>query len=60
MADQSDSMIRDSDIKFQCRVLLSILAIVKLPKELENEFLGPINEIVKLENNRLDKLKETK
>lgn len=58
MSDQIEGMIRDSDIKFQCRILLTVIQIIKLPKELEDELVGPIHEIVKLENARLDKLKE--
>lgn len=56
MSDQAEGMIRDSDVKFQCRLLLKVIQIIQLPRELEDELLGPINEIVKLENKRLDKL----
>lgn len=55
MADQSDGMIRDSDIKFECRILLSIVSV--LPKELQDELLDPIHNIIKLENKRLDALR---
>lgn len=56
MSDQVEGMIRDSDIKFECRVLLKIIEIMKLPIELENELIRPIEKIVKLENQRLDRL----
>lgn len=57
MSDQVEGFIRDSDIKFQCRILLHVLSVCQFPNELEQEFLQPIREIVKLENERLDKLK---
>lgn len=56
MGDQVEGMIRDSDIKFQCRLLLHIIQILKLPKEWEDELIQPIDAIVKFENERLDKL----
>lgn len=56
MSDQVEGMIRDSDIKFNCRLLINIIQIMQLPKELEDELLEPISKIVKLENKRLDKL----
>lgn len=59
MSDQVESGIMDSDIKFQCRLLLTILEICRLPKEIKIEFLGPISEIVRLENKRLRKLRTT-
>lgn len=59
MADQVGGMIRDSDIKFECRILLSIIQIMKLPKELEDELIQPIHEIIKFENKRLDVIKST-
>lgn len=58
MTDQAEGMIRDSDIKFECRLLLKIIQIMKLPKELEQELLEPISRIVDLENKRLDRLSE--
>lgn len=57
MSDQVEGMIRDSDIKFECRLLLQIIQIMKLPKELEDELIQPIGRIVELENARLDKLR---
>lgn len=58
MADQVGGMIRDSDVKFECRLLLHIIQIIKLPKELEDELLEPISRIVDLENKRLDDLRD--
>lgn len=58
MSDQAKGMIRDSDVKFECRLLLKIIQIMQLPKELEDELVQPIGRIVKLENKRLDLLKE--
>lgn len=54
MNGQSEGMIRDSDIKFECRILLSIVSV--LPKELQDELLPSIARIIRLENERLDKL----
>lgn len=59
MPDQSIGMIRDSDIKFECRLLLTFIQAMKLPDELERELIQPIGRIVKLENKRLDKLKSS-
>lgn len=56
MGDQSTAVIRDSDIKFECRLLLHVIQVMKLPKELEDELVGPIARIVSLENKRLDRL----
>lgn len=54
--DQVTGMIRDSDIKFQCRLLL--MCVAALPVNLQDVFLEPIQEIIRLENERLDKLYE--
>lgn len=53
--DQSDGMIRDSDIKFQVRLLIN--ALVRLKVANEQSILEPLMKIVKLENERLDKLR---
>lgn len=57
--DQSNSMIRDSDIKFECRLLLFAIANLKLDKSLEQELLRSIHNILTIENKRLNELKET-
>lgn len=57
MSDQVEGMIRDSDVKFECRILLKMLQIMKLPKELEQELIEPISRILEIENKRLDELK---
>lgn len=56
MSDQVEGMIRDSDIKFECRLLLA--AIKVCPKEIQDTLIEPIMRIVELENQRLDELKE--
>jgi hypothetical protein len=56
MSDQAAGMIRDSDIKWECRLLLKAIGIMQLPKELEQELIEPISRILKIENERLDKL----
>lgn len=53
MNDQSDNMLRDSEIKFQCRLLLMVISA--LPKELQKELVPIVENIVKIENDRLDK-----
>ena len=58
MADQIEGMIRDSDVKFQCRLLLAIIQSFDLPKGQLTLLLEPIHQIVVLENERLNKLKE--
>jgi len=54
--DQVEGSIRDSEIKFQCRLLLAYLQ--HLPKELHEILMEPVAEIIKLENKRLNILKE--
>lgn len=57
MSDQIEGMIRDSDIKFECRILLRMLQVMGLPKEVEQELIEPISKILEIENKRLDELK---
>lgn len=55
MSDQVNGMIMDSDIKFECRLMLE--ALKHLNSDGLNEiFLPMINNIVKLENERLKAL----
>lgn len=54
MADQVEGMIRDSDIKFECRLLIGM--VLALPEDLQLMLLEPLHRIVKLENERLNKL----
>lgn len=57
--DQVEGILLDSDIKFECRLLLFAIANLKLDKGLEQELLRSIHNILTIENKRLDELKET-
>jgi hypothetical protein len=56
--DQSDGMIRDSDIKFQCRLLIAVVSSFELTDMQLKLLLEPLHEIIQLENNRLDELRK--
>ena len=58
MSDQVEGMIRDSDIKFECRLLLVAIKMLDLDKELEEQLMESLYRIIKIENNRLDKIGE--
>lgn len=57
MPDQVNSIIRDSDIKFECRLLIATLGAI--PVTYRDLLLSHVQKIIQLENARLDKLKET-
>jgi len=59
MSDQHTGMIRDSDIKFECRVLLAIIQSTDMDVNVKDSILLIIGNIARLENERLDKLKKS-
>ncbi len=56
MSDQYTGSIRDSDVKFQCRLLIFAISNMDLSTEQKDILLESIAEIVSLENKRLDDL----
>ncbi len=58
MPDQIDGMVRDSDVKFECRLLLMAVLQFALPKYQEDIVLEIISKITKLENERLEALRD--
>lgn len=46
-------ILKDTDIKLQCRLLLSTISSMPLPRENKDVIYEIVNDIVKLENKRL-------
>jgi len=59
MIDQYNGAIRDSEIKCECRMLLSAVLNLVDPKA-QKVFTDSIYRIAKLENERLDRLRKEK
>lgn len=60
MGDQTEGIIRDSDIKFECRMLLATIQNIGISEEQINMVLEPISNIVRIENDRLEALHRRK